>query len=174
MTIQLSNNTRKSSDLDRIANLAFECFKNTCRYKNPNDVKWLIGELQHDLNHKLIVAYDSETFVGFSAYGLINCFEEPSYKQSAIKQGIEYKPNRITISMLAVIPEQRKKGIGKQLIEKVMENSKKSGVQQIYVTCWMGGKKESYHLFKSLGYKDLEATMSYPDGSQGAIMVKEP
>lgn len=173
MTIQLSDKIRKRSDLGLLVSLAFECFKNPCRYKSLNDAKRSIGELQHDLNHKLVIAYDSEAFAGFSAYGQVNCFEELFYKQSAIKQGIEYKPNSVTISMIAVSPEQRKKGIGKYLVEKIMESSKKLGVQQIYVTCWIGGEKESYHLFKSLGYKDLESTMTYPDGSQGLMMVKE-
>ncbi len=173
MTIRILDEAKKKSDLDSLVNLAFQSFKNPCGYKNILDAKADLSSLIHGLKHKLLFAYDSETLVGFSLHGCVS-FEEPLYKSAITAKGIEYSPNSVTISMIAVIPEKRHKGIGKRLVKNVMEESKKAGVQQIYVTCFGGKEGSSYKMFKSLGYEEIStAYFHYKDGSEGVKMYKE-
>ncbi len=174
MAVQILEKVKKESDLDSLVNLAFQSFKSPSGYKNVKDAEGDLCSLLYSLKHSLLLAYDSETFVGFSLHGP-TVFEEPLYRRAATAtKCVNYNPNNVTISMIAVIPEETGKGIGKKLVEKVMEESKNAGAQQVYVTCFGGKGGSSYKMFKSLVYVELSTRCyHYKDGSEGVIMYKE-
>jgi len=173
MSIQILDKVKRESDFESMVNLTYQSFKKPSNYKSIIDAEIELGTLLYEMKHKLLFAYDSEKFVGFAFHGW-GKFEEHVYKNAAYATGIQYTPNSATISMIAVTPEERRKGVGKKLVEMVMEESKKSGAQHIYVTCFGGKEGSSYSMFKSLGYQDLSGEgFCYQDGSKGVQLYKE-
>lgn len=172
MAIKIYDKTKNIEDLELLVDLTFESFKSPAGYSKSRDASRELYVVTNDFKHKMLVAYDSECFAGFCTYGPVG-LEEPLYSMSMDVKGLKYEPKSSTISMIAVTNKKRCKGVGKELVKKVMKESKKLGLKHVYVTCFSGEEGDSYKLFKSLGYEEIPIQHVYPDGSMGVKMYKE-
>lgn len=172
MAIKIYDQTKSIEDLELLVGLMFESFKSPGMYSKLEDAVHDLCVVKDHFKHDMLVVYDSEGFAGFCTYGHIG-IEKPLYSMSMDVKGLKYEQDSSTISMIAVMQKKRCKGVGKKLVKKVMKESKKLGLKQIYVTCFGGEEGDSYKLFKSLGYEELPVKHRYPDGSKGVKMYKE-
>lgn len=173
MAIELLEGIKDESDLELIIDMEFSFFKNPSGHKSVADARKLIRHLLGYPDNSLVVAYDINDPVGFSIYGP-PFLEDELFRGAALQSNIRYDDNCNSVSVIAVLPEYRKKGVGTDLLQKVIEGSKENGTSQLYATCWKGKLGESYYLFKKLGFKELGTIGGvYCDGTSGIVVVKE-
>ncbi|MBM3200237.1 GNAT family N-acetyltransferase [Candidatus Woesearchaeota archaeon] len=173
MAIRTSKEPDNLQDLNTLIGLIFDSFKSPGCYSELRDATRDLCIVKEELKHDLLIAYDDNSFVGFCTYGDVS-IEKGIYKNAMKSKGLKYEKKSFTISMIAVMPEQRAKGVGKELVKRVIEEHKKIGHKHSYVTCFGGKCGNSYKMFKSSGYTEL-TTMCYhyQDGSEGVVMYKE-
>lgn len=175
MAIELLEGIKDESDLELIIDMEFSFFKNPSGYKSVADARKLIKHLLNYPDNSLAVAYDINDPVGFSIYGPpFSYFEDELFRTAALKGNIKYDDDSNSVNVIAVLPEYRKKGIGALLLQKIIDDSRRKDISQLYATCWKGKLGESYYLFKKLGFKELGTREGlYCDGASGIVVVKE-
>lgn len=175
MAIELLEGIKDESDLELIIDMEFSFFKNPSDHKSVADARKLIRHLLGYPDNSLVVAYDINDPVGFSIYGPpFSYSEDELFRDAALQSNIRYDDYCNSVSVIAVLPEYRKKGVGTALLQKVIVGSKENGASQLYATCWKGKLGESYYLFKKLGFKELVTEEGlYCDGASGIVVVKE-
>ncbi|MBT5023364.1 GNAT family N-acetyltransferase [Candidatus Woesearchaeota archaeon] len=175
MAIELISNAFKNeSDPEFVLDLAFELFKGPNGRESKAEYLPIILPWLNNPGTGVVMAYENNVPVGFGLYRTIPDLERLLYEDStAFYSDFKYEENAKAIEMLAVKKDYRKKGIGVELVNRILEDIKKTDSKQTYATCWKGVNGESYHLLKKFNFKDLVLVPRfYADGTSGIIVGK--
>ena len=76
------------------------------------------------------------------------------------------------IISIAVKKEWRRKGIGRKLIEKLLENFKKEGIRNIFLHV-REENKEAINFYQALGFKIIELIGNYYSNGENAYLMEK-
>ncbi len=83
----------------------------------------------------------------------------------------EKNENSGLIISVAVKKEWRRKGIGRKLIEKLLENFKKEGMKMIFLHV-REENKEAINFYQALGFKIIELVDNYYSNGENAYLME--
>jgi ribosomal-protein-alanine N-acetyltransferase len=85
--------------------------------------------------------------------------------------GEKNKDSGLIIS-IAVKKEWRRKGIGRKLIEKLLENFKKEGMKIVFLHV-REENKEAINFYRALGFKIIELVENYYSNGENAYLMEK-
>jgi ribosomal-protein-alanine N-acetyltransferase len=85
--------------------------------------------------------------------------------------GEKNKDSGLIVSV-AVKKEWRKRGIGKRLIEKLLENFKKEGAKIVFLHV-REENKEAINFYRALGFKIIELVENYYSNGENAYLMEK-
>ena len=90
------------------------------------------------------IAYDGDEMIGYANGGLKRyCYRNKKYFE---------------IENVGVIPEYKRKGIGRRLLQELTRWAKKKGAQRLYLNCYIRNK-EALSFYKRLGFKEIDVSL---------------
>ena len=84
----------------------------------------------------------------------------------------EKNENSGLIISVAVKKEWRRRGIGKKLIEKLLENFKKEGIKKIFLHV-REENKEAINFYQALGFRIIELIGNYYSSGENAYLMEK-
>jgi len=84
----------------------------------------------------------------------------------------EKNENSGLIISIAVKKEWRRKGIGRKLIEKLLENFKKEGIKNIFLHV-REENKEAINFYQALGFRIIELIVNYYSNGENAYLMEK-
>ena len=95
-------------------------------------------------NGCFFIAYDGKKMVGYANGGA----KEYSYRN---KRYFE-------IENIGVIPNYKRKGIGKRLLQKILDWTKSRNFERIHLNCYIKNQ-EALKFYRKLGFKEIDVSL---------------
>ncbi len=159
--MSLTIRTANLSDLDAVAEIEARCFP-----KSEAATRNIFKQRIITFPDSFLIAFEDGKPIGF----INGCITNSFFISDEMFEDVNYhNPNGSyqAIFGLDVIPEKRRCGIAAMLMDKMIENSKKSGRTGLILTC----KKELIHYYEKFGYKNLGVSKSVHGGAVWYDMI---
>ncbi len=142
----------RKDEVQKLQDLNDEVFIDNSKYDPDLKVDWAqssVGknyftELVNNPDALCLIAEENNVLVGYIASGP----KEINYRNSKY----------IEIENMGISPQHRSKGIGSQLIEKVIELAKEKGFQKVFVNTYFGNTK-AIDFYERNGFNKIDVSL---------------
>ncbi|MBI3032109.1 GNAT family N-acetyltransferase [Candidatus Woesearchaeota archaeon] len=163
------------ADLDFIVTLGFELFGTLANTGSKLEyAEEVILPHLNDPDTYYMIALKDKKPVGYCIYQRITEDGDREYYTDCLTKSevnIIFAEPSFCITDLGVTAEERRNGVGRELMKYALEQIKALGGKQVYATCWKGEQGQSLSLVKNVGFVEL-VSQKYDNSDHGVIVMK--
>jgi ribosomal protein S18 acetylase RimI-like enzyme len=143
----------KTKDIDKVAQIAMDSYVEM--FGDEMEKEDLDYELEKrnskyfsKTKNNVLVAIIENNIIGFIEFGAIG------YKKEDLPKNVEIKESDIELNKIYIDADYRGKGVGKKLIQEMINIVQKSDVNNIYLDVY-GENKRAVKTYNRMGFKEV-------------------